>query len=190
MRNPNVIFNCEACGRHIERYVRPSRHPSRFCGPSCAGKKVGSGSPQAPNRKPNVFFECATCGKHVERYVEPARQTVNHRRFCNLKCAGKGMKGESHPRWKGGRHANGSGYFYVLRPEHPFANKTGHVLEHRLVMEEALGRHLTSEEVVHHINGDRCDNRIGNLRLFATQAEHVRYHNLTRAGESRAGGKV
>lgn len=187
MRKPNVSFNCEGCGRHIERYVRPSRRPSRFCGPACAGSE----SPRTPGiRKPNVIFECAACGKHVERYVEPARQTANHRRFCDLKCAGKGMRRESHPNWKGGRNANGNGYISVLCPGHPFANKTGHVLEHRLVMEEALGRHLASEEVVHHINGNRSDNRIGNLRLFATQAEHVRYHNLARAGESRAGGKV
>ena len=48
--------------------------------------------------------------------------------------------------------------------------------EHRLVMEQIIGRRLGPEEVVHHINGDRLDNRPENLMLFANQAEHIKHH--------------
>lgn len=40
------------------------------------------------------------------------------------------------------------------------------VAEHRLVMERSIGRKLLREETVHHLNGDRLDNRLENLELW------------------------
>jgi hypothetical protein len=56
------------------------------------------------------------------------------------------------------------------------------ILEHRLVMMKFLGRELRKGEVVHH-KGDIRDNRIENLRLFASQRQYMRYHYLQKLGE-------
>lgn len=67
------------------------------------------------------------------------------------------------------------GYNAVYCPDHPRATKEGYVMEHILVMEEHIGRHLEPKEVVHHINKIRDDNRIDNLKLM-TVSEHARFH--------------
>lgn len=60
------------------------------------------------------------------------------------------------------------GYRYVHAPNHPMADSARRVAEHRLVMAEALGRSLLPHENVHHVNGDKLDNRLSNLELWST----------------------
>lgn len=70
-------------------------------------------------------------------------------------------------------------YTYAIVPEHPFATKNGYVLEHRIVMENIIGRLLTDTEIVHHRNGDKKDNDPTNLEV-QSRKNHARYHNLLR----------
>jgi hypothetical protein len=82
--------------------------------------------------------------------------------------------GSLHKGWKGGRTVNKDGYVEVYSPGHPQAKKhTHYILEHRLVMEEYLGRFLLRKEVVHHKNGVKTDNRTKNLEVFESNAKHL-----------------
>jgi len=85
-------------------------------------------------------------------------------------------KGNKNPRWKGGVSKHTSGYVCISRPDHPHVNSRGYVFEHRLVMEDHLGRYLTPKEQVHHINEKTGDNRIENLMLFPNNAAHMSFH--------------
>jgi hypothetical protein len=89
----------------------------------------------------------------------------------------EGLKGDTNPAWKGGRTIDTQGYIKIFKPNHPFCDHQGYVREHRLVMEEYLGRFLTRKEEVHHIDGNKENNRIGNLMLFPNSSEHSRYEN-------------
>ena len=83
----------------------------------------------------------------------------------------------------GPEYYNGKGYILVYVPEHPYAQKRGHVMKHRLVMEQMLGRYLTPDEAVHHINGIKTDNRPENLQLMNKKA-HLQYHADKRKKEA------
>ena len=81
-----------------------------------------------------------------------------------------GKRGADSPAWKGGRIKQ-DGYILIYRPDHPYAQAKGYIAEHRLVMEQYLGRYLERNELVHHINGIRDDNRLENLKLL-TRRNH------------------
>lgn len=75
----------------------------------------------------------------------------------------------------GHRKKRSDGYIKVYCPDHPMSSKDGYVMEHILVMESQIGRYITRDEVVHHKNHIRDDNRIENLELM-TFKEHAGLH--------------
>lgn len=86
-----------------------------------------------------------------------------------MNCLGS-PTGSAGTNWKGGRYLNTDGYVVIWT-----APRTRR-LEHRVVMEKALGRKLSPAEHVHHKNGDRADNLPDNLELL-TRSEHRKIHN-------------
>lgn len=88
---------------------------------------------------------------------------------------------------EGHKKKRGDGYISVYFPNHPNCTKDKYVMEHILVMEKKLGRHLNDNEVVHHMNGIRDDNRIENLQLM-TFKEHAGHHMKKRWEAKKKGG--
>lgn len=139
-------------------------------------------------KNPNKYIVkiCPICGLKFESYVS------EYRKYCSLKCGNKAPRskesrlkqskmaktriGFKAANWKGGRRKH-KGYILIYAPQHPFAIQRFYMKEHRLVMEEHLGRYLRPEEIVHHINHDKTDNRIENLQLFKNHSEHMNFIN-------------
>jgi len=92
------------------------------------------------------------------------------------KASSRQPHGEASHAWKSGHTIDKRGYVLVYMPEHPKADRN-YVFEHRLIMEQMLGRYLETREEVHHKNGITTDNRIENLELM-TKSEHSRFHRL------------
>lgn len=83
---------------------------------------------------------------------------------------------ESHRIHGSGHHkARNDGYISIYFPNHPKSTKDGYIMEHILIMENHIGRHLQDNECVHHKNKNRKDNRIENLMLM-TKSEHMSLH--------------
>lgn len=70
-----------------------------------------------------------------------------------------------------------NGYIAIYFPEHPRAFGNGCVYEHLLVAEKILNRNLTKDECVHHIDLNRTNNDVDNLMIFATEKDHIAFHN-------------
>lgn len=140
-----------------------------------------------PNSAIAAFFNCtvSAIGSFRHRYGLPPRGWAKGHPMLGRKRSAEsiektriGSEGkrskEKNWNWKGGVHHTNYGYIAKRIENHPFARR--YILEHRLVMEKHIGRFLEKSEIVHHINGNKLDNRIENLEIL-TRAEHARLHS-------------
>jgi len=131
-----------------------------------------------PSEIPSGICECG-CGKKTAPCTQTNRKRRHFKGYPAPYCHGHGRRahGPEHHLFKGIRRTNG--YVYEYAPDHPAAtigeDMKGFVLQHRLVWERSNGRLLRDNEVVHHINGVRDDNRPENL-VAMTNAAHMSGH--------------
>ena len=109
-----------------------------------------------------------------KKLSEEQRRMISERNSCNY----NGLNGWGHQK------KLKNGYIIAYAPKHPKAHKDGYVLLHRLVAEYQLGRYLSEDETVHHMNHIRDDNRIENL-LVMKKKDHMSMHMKERHEKRR-----
>lgn len=121
-----------------------------------------------------IQTNCDRCGKAIK--MPPSHFKRSKRHFCSNKCKMKTLNEELNP--------------YRMTPEVRAKLRKAHLgigegkaytktygrHTHRIVAEQMLGRKLLPGEVVHHIDGNKQNNDLDNLMVFASQEEHAAWH--------------
>lgn len=167
MKRLTVTLTCSQCGRLFHpQYGR--EETSAFCSNSCYLRHRWGTTPQ--NR-------CRLCGADIS-------QTGKRRqKYCSFECRVNGQAGQARHRALI-RYGKNGAYRARRVPEHPKADCKGYVMEHRLVMEQFLGRMLRSDEIVHHKDGNPANNALSNLELML-KTEHDSLHSVERWSDGR-----
>ena len=191
-----VKIICATCGKEFSAPYG-ERNRKKYCSRACYAK--------AQRAKPNMT--CTYCGK--EFHMKPSqfkRCKRNCGVFCSMECLGKykktwfagennhqhGLKGHLNSSFKGEETTKKNNRVVDVRvyaPDHPFADRSGRVSKHRLLVEQNAERfdqkyfveidgvkYLKKGIDVHHKNMNHDDNSIENLEPI-TRSEHTRMHN-------------
>jgi hypothetical protein len=112
----------------------------------------------------NPFDKCS-CGNFKQKTSKKC-----------YKCLGLKKDGTFKRKKDSEKRIKTNGYIFIYKPKHHRANTMGYVAEHIYLVEKKLKRKLKKNEVVHHINEIRDDNRLKNLKIM-TNSIHSHLHN-------------
>ena len=154
--------SCLSCGNifeTVESRIKDGR--GKYCSKECI--------PMSKIAKSKNYGKWMIGKKHSETTKEKNRKACMGEKFYNFK----------------GETLNSAGYVLIYVPSK--IKKQRKVYKHRYVMEQYLGRKLKKSEHVHHINGDKKDNTIGNLKII-NPSQHSTLH--ARKGENNHYAKL
>ena len=176
---------CEVCKKIIKRGTKKNYgdrdwNKRKTCSIACRGIWIGQ---QRRLQRPNKT--CVQCKKEFS-----VIESMLHRKFCSTTCQSTHNSGIQHYRFKGKKVTkNGYVRIYVSKT-HPFADKTGYLFEHRVVLENHLRqfddkkytieidgiKYLSPNVIVHHRDHNKSNNTVLNLQPVLTQKEHFSQH--------------
>ena len=157
-----------------------------------------------------IIKSCKKCGGEFKTYPSKVKQGKG--KYCSRKCSNevtlikkgqrlspgtefkknKRHKHHSHITYAVAREVS-KPYRLVYKPNHPNATNRGYVREHRLVMEKAIGRYISPDEVVHHLDGDTLNNSVENLQIMGKRCHdrmntHLNIHKrwVMRGGAAKS----
>ena len=111
------------------------------------------------------------CGKTIPERYKSGRKRSKRIIYCVGHHPKHSYEGERHYNWKGGKHLDVRGYVMVSIGGHKRRP------EHDIIMEQKIGRRLRQNELVHHKNGIKHDNRIENLELLTRNTHPLEHIN-------------
>lgn len=157
------LRSCAKCGNEFLSPIAkpPPVYGKHYCSRECWYSR--NYTTQTPRLRAVV---CANCGQSF-----PIRGTLAERKYCSVECYRASLNLEGGANWRGGRWlARDKGYLMISLGGQKRA------AEHTLIAERALGRSLRKDELVHHVNGEKTDNRPSNL-VVCTRKYHAELHS-------------